>query len=508
MDGPTSRLPSIVTPYLPPGVPGARPGLADRRSNKDFYFSGLPSSAPPTSTYGVDPPRPAKEGYEWVWFPEGYWAERERHDTPSSYSTGKPFKWRKRSAKGSSSRETDSTGWQVSPKSAYGNRVGIDESSNAPLPSPYLTEEAHVQSLQRPRLYRMGFSEDNTRSLPLVRLQQVLSNGTQPSSPLSNVTVSDSTTPQAGVPSSTERTSRPGSSLGILSPKRSMGKTPPKSPGSPNNGLKRSFMGFWSRAPAKTTAEQAEPTDVVDTDATVEAAKQQLKQSTSCNPISRISSLLRDETKSPQSQGKPRQRKLFGKSPWYRKASHGSENSVSSSIRDILRGLTPMATPTSETGANRRNSRDWTETYPGGEARRIKTPPLRASTADRPCRSFFFDINRAPQTASSPLTPPEEAALKCPSKRATKSEHTTKEWWEVPLATMRWEDLGPKSFEFDLPEHLPNSPMCPANKKHKSGGTGVCVYHGRRKRSSTLEGSEADPARDDVFNSGNEQPDP
>ncbi len=26
----------------------------------------------------ADPPRPAKEGHEWVWFPEGYWAEREK----------------------------------------------------------------------------------------------------------------------------------------------------------------------------------------------------------------------------------------------------------------------------------------------------------------------------------------------------------------------------------------------------------------------------------------------
>jgi parafibromin len=24
--------------------------------------------------HAVDPPRPAKEGHEWVWFPEGYWA--------------------------------------------------------------------------------------------------------------------------------------------------------------------------------------------------------------------------------------------------------------------------------------------------------------------------------------------------------------------------------------------------------------------------------------------------
>lgn len=31
---------------------------------------------PPRHT--SDPPRPPREGFEWVWFPEGYWAERER----------------------------------------------------------------------------------------------------------------------------------------------------------------------------------------------------------------------------------------------------------------------------------------------------------------------------------------------------------------------------------------------------------------------------------------------
>ena len=65
------------------------------------------------------------------------------------------------------------------------------------------------------------------------------------------------------------------------------------------------------------------------------------------------------------------------------------------------------------------------------------------------------------------------------------SRKSSTEWWEVPVAVPRWEDMrASRTFEFDLPEHLPNSPMCPANKKHKSGGTGVCVYHGRRKKST------------------------
>lgn len=65
----------------------------------------------------------------------------------------------------------------------------------------------------------------------------------------------------------------------------------------------------------------------------------------------------------------------------------------------------------------------------------------------------------------------------------------------MPVAIPRYEAMGPASFEFDMPEHLPNSPMCPTNKKHKSGGTGVCVFHGRRKRSGN--GEKSDDEEDD-----------
>jgi hypothetical protein len=33
---------------------------------------------------------------------------------------------------------------------------------------------------------------------------------------------------------------------------------------------------------------------------------------------------------------------------------------------------------------------------------------------------------------------------------------------------------------------LPSSPLCPANGRHKSGGTGLCVYHGRRRPTTAL----------------------
>lgn len=57
---------------------GSRPGLSPRlsRSVNDASLSTSHRSSQYFST-GTDPPRQAKDGYEWVWFPEGYWAERE-----------------------------------------------------------------------------------------------------------------------------------------------------------------------------------------------------------------------------------------------------------------------------------------------------------------------------------------------------------------------------------------------------------------------------------------------
>jgi hypothetical protein len=37
------------------------------------------------------------------------------------------------------------------------------------------------------------------------------------------------------------------------------------------------------------------------------------------------------------------------------------------------------------------------------------------------------------------------------------------------------------AFEFNVPDHLPNSPLCPLNEKHKSGGKALCPIHRRKK---------------------------
>lgn len=45
----------------------------ERRGSQQI---SMRSSVPSVEQRSIDPPRPPKDGQEWVWFPEGYWAER------------------------------------------------------------------------------------------------------------------------------------------------------------------------------------------------------------------------------------------------------------------------------------------------------------------------------------------------------------------------------------------------------------------------------------------------
>ncbi|KAF4450895.1 hypothetical protein F53441_6034 [Fusarium austroafricanum] len=194
--------------------------------------------------------------------------------------------------------------------------------------------------------------------------------------------------------------------------------------------------------------------------------------------ITKTGSWLKDDV------GKPKLRqKLFGKAPWVRKESGDSFSSVTSSVREILKGETPPPSEGSSYTSLHVNCVN--SPYPGGEARRIKTPPLAEDTSSGRPRSFFTET----------VPPTEEDYLGISSRRNSlqtvrrKSLLTnTCEWWEKipkkPIRRIPFQE--PIPFEFQLPEHLPSSPMCPANKKHVSGGTGVCVYHGRRKGASKL----------------------
>ncbi|KAF2165528.1 hypothetical protein M409DRAFT_24381 [Zasmidium cellare ATCC 36951] len=49
--------------------------------------------------------------------------------------------------------------------------------------------------------------------------------------------------------------------------------------------------------------------------------------------------------------------------------------------------------------------------------------------------------------------------------------------------------------EHNVPDHLPNSPLCPLHHKHKSGGKAICPLHGRYKKSELGTAVKVGPAR-------------
>lgn len=132
----------------------------------------------------------------------------------------------------------------------------------------------------------------------------------------------------------------------------------------------------------------------------------------------------------------------------------------------------------------------------------MKTPPLYKNGPDGQVRGFFFDmrppddeesgqsnarkdlfppVNNTP--ISRPTTTPELIHSKAPQFRSQR------EWWDLDCgpAARALERKSPAEFVLSIPEHLISSPLCPLHPKNKSGGKGVCVYHGRRR---SMDGSE------------------
>lgn len=110
----------------------------------------------------------------------------------------------------------------------------------------------------------------------------------------------------------------------------------------------------------------------------------------------------------------------------------------------------------------------------------VETPPLKQQTASGKPRSLFMDIKHSVDLEDGSSRSSVESVK---STRATprvfsyrKGQQSEKrEWWDRPTATVRRDPVRDVSFfEFNVPEHYPSSPMCPASPKH-TGKLKVCV---------------------------------
>jgi hypothetical protein len=86
-------------------------------------------------------------------------------------------------------------------------------------------------------------------------------------------------------------------------------------------------------------------------------------------------------------------------------------------------------------------------------------------------------ITGEPNPLSPPASPPVRPKLE--------------NWFRVSLVPETPETY--EEFVLHIPDHLPNSPLCPKHPKHKSKGRGRCPAHGRNRTSEDTLSEEEEP---------------
>ena len=189
--------------------------------------------------------------------------------------------------------------------------------------------------------------------------------------------------------------------------------------------------------------------------------------------------------------------------------------STSSSIRSFMRGRPPPPSPAPQevyTGSDNNQYFSTDLTYPGGptflpsEARRIRTPPKGTPSVSVVAlhRDIFLDSpvedTKASYLESLKSTLPTPVRTdNLPTRISISPTQTSDgkqqmdatgvhrrvlepEWYRIEWPVIdSYQGMTREEFVLSVPEHLPNSPVCPKHPKHKSGGMGVCVYHGRNQ---------------------------
>jgi parafibromin len=205
---------------------------------------------------------------------------------------------------------------------------------------------------------------------------------------------------------------------------------------------------------------------------------------------------------------------------------NGTVMSKSSSVLDMLMGKPPASTPSEDALYAGTRGNDYFKveisdpdgpTFLPSEARRIGTPPL---PSDRPrkgrLRGFFFDYGSPGGLPFADLVAPSSSSASGgggnsgsgqpdndnggagvggggggggdggsgpqPRPRINRSATVdSDDWFHFRYGGLGGARDSEPAFELNVPEHLPGSPLCPRSPLHKSGGKGICVYHGRSR---------------------------
>ena len=236
------------------------------------------------------------------------------------------------------------------------------------------------------------------------------------------------------------------------------------------------------------------------------------------NLLDRVSSTLRflPKRKSPAPSSTTSSSSLSIAAPRWQRMMHHHEHSTitdpstSSSISGMMRGKSPVPTPEPEAMYTASDDNKYIAveladgknnggiTFLPSEARRIYTPPLPSADATpttpgvKAARGFFFDYSAPPLPERSIHSTVHASDVNVSvggasgggvASGAQQSRRRDSDWYRVKMNSIIDADdstvMSKEELAVSVPEHLPNSPLCPRHPKHKSGGRGECPFHGR-----------------------------
>ncbi|TGO57692.1 hypothetical protein BCON_0063g00500 [Botryotinia convoluta] len=428
-------------------------------SNSDWNEPRNFDIRPIVPQQGIDPPRPAREGYEWVWFPAGYWAERE---LPAGLSITNPEGLR-------------------SSKTYFFSRAaesGSNDSEGSTSPKGSRRFWGSFSSRVVKQYSGQSFKGSITSAISSSKSERFL-NTLQSMSPTYSRSDSPSVEPE-GLCGKTKRTTPLRRHLAV-----------------PFSRKKKAKPDTPSIASSRVTTSNPQTARVLEGAIGYFDTYGEQPNATSSSSNASMGS-------------KPRWR--FGTLPWHRRLSDNSM-SASSSICDLLAGKTPMGTPRSDqryVGAAGKSyvkveiSEPDAPTFLPSEAQRVDTPlwspkrdPRRGFLSNMfPYESEQKVLEKHSSSTSRPRRDTNRSALRnllktptlfTPNSRhgSPDSERYSKSRPSTPMRSSVSQHFSKAhTFELNVPDHLPNSPLCPANPMHPSNGQAVCPMHGRNRTQS------------------------